>query len=905
VIPAEEIAAIRARHDLVTFIEAAGIKLKRKGRDLVGLCPFHDDRGPSLSVSVAKQYWCCLGACSAGGKTTGGDVIEFARRLWRTGFREALERLGGNGNGNGSHAVPNATAARPAPRAMAPKSVAPPSPDLLTQVTLVYHQALLGSTEAKDYLTGRGITNPELVAALTIGYADGTLAERAPEGSETRAALEALGVVTPNGHEPMHGCVIVPLRDLAGHVVGLYGRPIARDGHFFLTGPRRGLVNAQCAATCEEIVITESVFDALSFLEAGIPNAIPIYGTHGWTPDHDALLDHWRVRRVVLALDSDPAGRHAANELREKLTARGIAARAVELTAKDANELLVREGREGFAAIWRRLLAQSDTPVVQESAAAKEKKPSTDDEEMNDSVDEPAPEPVASASSITTASNDTGYVIPLGARTYRVRGLSAVGVDRMRVNVRVEQNGRFHVDTLDLYTARARRNFAEDTVTTLQLHETDLPALQGELAMLIERLESERLALRRKGESDDAEQPMSAADREEALRWLRDPCLTDRLKEDFAAIGCVGEADAMLVAYLAALSRKTEEPLSVIFCARSGAGKSNLQDRTTELVPPEDLVRYTRITGQALFYQDQNALKHKLLAIDEEDGAAEAAYSLRNLQSGGSLSVSATRTDPQTGKQRAESYKVDGPTAIFLTTTRPEALDYETRNRFVMLTVDESFEQTRRILERQRWGETLEGLVSKTKRTAVIRRHHNAQRLLPALRVIIPDAQGILFPSKRLSLRREQKKYLTLIKAIALLHQHQRRRGVITVEGERVAYIEATAADIALARALVPAILRRNLDDLAPPSRSLLLEIRKLVLAKMEGLKIPQCYAHVSRQEIQAATGLSYWHLRAYLAQLVEHEYLAIVRGTQGKRFVYELLWEGEDDDPAGELEPK
>lgn len=887
-IPAEEIAAIRARHELVTFIEAAGTQLRRKGRDLVGLCPFHDDRGPSLSVSAEKQYWCCLGACSANGKTTGGDVIEFARRLWRTGFRETVERLGGNGNGNGSHPEPNTMTARPAPRPRVPKSTTTAPADLLTQVTLVYHQALLSSVEAKDYLASRGITSAELISSLVIGYADGSLVERAPEGSETRAALEALGVVTANGHDLMHGCVVVPLRDLAGNVVGLYGRGIDRDAHLFLPGPRRGLVNAQCAATSDEIVITESVFDALSFLDAGIPNAIPIYGTNGWTPDHDALLDHRRVRRVILALDSDDAGRRAAAALHDKLTARGISTRVIDLPAKDANELLVREGREGFAASWRRLLAES----IEERTAAKE-----------EAGEEPEVEPTLQETPVMS-SNDTGYVIALGPRSYRVRGLSATGVDRMRVNVRVEQAGRFHVDTLDLYAARARRSFAEDMVTALQLAAADATALQAELALLIERLESERLALRRKGTAEDTEEPMSAADREEALLWLRDPRLTDRLREDFAAIGCVGEGDAMLIAYLAALSRKTGEPLSVVFCARSGAGKSNLQDRTTDLVPPEDLVRYTRITGQALFYQDQNALKHKLLAIDEEDGAAEAAYSLRNLQSGGSLSVSATRTDPQTGKQRAESYKVDGPTAIFLTTTRPEALDYETRNRFLMLTVDESAEQTRRILERQRWGETLEGLVSKTKRAAVIRRHHNAQRLIAPVRVIIPDAPSLRFPSRRLSLRREQKKYLTLIKTIALLHQHQRRCHTVIVEGERVQYIEAAAADVALAQQLAPALLRRNLDDLAPPSRSLLLDIRKVVDAKMEALKIPQCYAHVSRQEIQAATGLSYWHLRAYLAQLVEHEYLAIVRGTQGKRFLYELLWEGEDDDPTGELKP-
>jgi DNA primase catalytic core len=887
-IPAEEIAAIRTRHELVTFIEATGIKLKRKGRDLVGLCPFHDDRGPSLSVSADKQYWCCLGACSADGKTTGGDVIEFARRLWRTGFRETVERLGGNGNGNGSHPPPNMTAAQPAPRPRAPKRAASAAPDLLGQVTLFYHQALLASADAKDYLSARGITNPDLVAALAIGYADGSLLERAPEGSETRAALEALGLLAASGHELMRGCVVVPLHDLAGHVVGLYGRAIDRDAHLFLPGPRRGLVNAQCAATSDEIVITESVVDALSFLDAGIANAIPIYGTNGWTPDHDALLDHRRIRRVTLALDSDDAGRRAAAALRDKLMARGLIVRVVDLPAKDANELLVREGREGFAAIWWRLLAEP----AEERTAAKE-----------EAIEEPEPAPALEPA--TTLASDAGaYLIPFGPRTYRVRGLSATGVDRMRVNVRVEEAGRFHVDTLDLYAARARRTFAEDTAVALQLAATEAPALQAELAQVIERLEAERLALRRKGTSEDAEEPMSVADRDEAMHWLRDPRLTEMLRDDFAAIGCVGEGDAMLVAYLAALSRKTDEPLSVVFCARSGAGKSNLQDRTAELVPPEDLVRYTRITGQALFYQDQSALKHKLLAIDEEEGAAEAAYSLRNLQSGGSLSVSATRTDPQTGKQRAESYKVDGPTAIFLTTTRPEALDYETRNRFLMLTVDESPEQTRRILERQRWSETLEGLVAKTKRSAVIRRHHNAQRLLAPLKVIIPDAPALAFPSRRLSLRREQKKYLTLIKTIALLHQHQRTRGTVTVDGERVAYIEASAGDIALAQTLLPALLRRNLDDLAPPSRSLLVAINSLVATKMEGLKIPQCYAHVSRQEIQQATGLSYWHLRAYLAQLVEHEYLAIARGTQGKRFLYELLWEGEDEDPADEIGP-
>ncbi|MEW6368635.1 MAG: hypothetical protein AB1714_28740 [Acidobacteriota bacterium] len=153
---------------------------------------------------------------------------------------------------------------------------------------------------------------------------------------------------------------------------------------------------------------------------------------------------------------------------------------------------------------------------------------------------------------------------------------------------------------------------------------------------------------------------------------------------NFIAVGCVGEETAILTGYLAALSRMLqEETLAVLFCARSGAGKSTMQKRIVEPVPAEALIERTCVTRQALFYKDENALLHKVLAIDEEGGAIEAAHALRSLQSAAYLSITSTRTDPQIGRQRAEDYPVNGACAIFLTTTHPDALDYETRNRFI------------------------------------------------------------------------------------------------------------------------------------------------------------------------------------------------------------------------------
>ena len=248
-IPAEVIAEIRMRNDLVAFIESNGVQLRRRGADYVGLCPFHADSSPSLVISPRKQYWCCHGACSAGAaKRVGGDVIEFARRLWGTGFKETVTRLGGNGFVESSQ--------------LPVVSSQLAGSDLLQRVADYYQKSFVAFPATREYLAARGIAKAEIIEALQVGYADGTLPERISD--EMRAGLISLGVLTAAGCELFLRCIVLPLRDLAGVVVGMYGRAIDRDQHLYLPGPRRGLVNAACAATANEIIITESVIGTRS-----------------------------------------------------------------------------------------------------------------------------------------------------------------------------------------------------------------------------------------------------------------------------------------------------------------------------------------------------------------------------------------------------------------------------------------------------------------------------------------------------------------------------------------------------------------------------------------------------------------------------------------------------------------
>jgi hypothetical protein len=414
--------------------------------------------------------------------------------------------------------------------------------------------------------------------------------------------------------------------------------------------------------------------------------------------------------------------------------------------------------------------------------------------------------------------------------------------------------------------------------------------VSADLLRMIEQLEAARLAMRKNGdEQNQHEAPMTPAERDVALHFLKDPKLTERIVEDFRKCGLVGERATVLTAYLAAISRKLSEPLAVLIVARSGAGKSALQDALCAFVPPEEAVRVTRLTGQALFYKDPYSLQRKVLLIAEDEGAAQAVYSLRTLASDQRLSIAATRTDPQSGKLHTEHYEVYGPVVIVLTTTSPEAFDEETRSRFVQLTMDESAAQTKAILERQRRSFTLEGVLERATAEAVQRLHHNAQRLLRPLAVVNPYVEQLTYPSDRLMHRREQKKYLALINSIALLHQHQREvkraaRGDVEVE-----YVEVTIEDIALANELAQDVLSRGLDELAAPVRGLYDELRKLCVKRAEEMNCQPEAVLLSRREIREATGWSDWQVRSYCRQLVEMEYLYATINGNGRPCVYSL----------------
>jgi hypothetical protein len=414
--------------------------------------------------------------------------------------------------------------------------------------------------------------------------------------------------------------------------------------------------------------------------------------------------------------------------------------------------------------------------------------------------------------------------------------------------------------------------------------------LKKDLGEVLQRLEEQQQQAARAEQQEKKQVELSDADRREALEFLRDPLLCERLLEDFQKCGVVGEETNKLTAYLAATSRKLDQPLAVIIQSSSAAGKSSLMDAVLALMPEEERVEYSAMTGQSLFYMSESDLKHKILAIVEEEGAERASYALKLLQSEGELTIASTGKDPATGRLITQEYRVEGPVMIFLTTTAIE-VDDELLNRCLVLTVDEGREQTRAIHGRQREAQTLEGLIAKRERARIERLHQNAQRLLRPLLVSNPYARELTFLDHQTRSRRDFPKYLTLIRTVALLHQYQREVKEHEHRGEVLRYIEVTRSDIALANRLAHEVLGRSLDELPPQTRRLLGLVDELVTAGAKQQGVDRSDFRFSRRQVRERTGWGDTQLKVHLGRLVELELLVVHRGAQhSQRFVYELV---------------
>lgn len=724
---------------------------------------------------------------------------------------------------------------------------------LFEQIADDCSKCLRSSKTARQWFEKQGLDALELLKTFAIGYWDGTLYRKLADKEKVK--LKEYGLIQ-DGRYVLRDCLVLPLKK-NDRIVSI-GSLNIKTNRYHIIEPREGLYLPKHGLNSRvPVIITESVIDTFMLYGVGIKNVLPLVGVN-ILDDHIEYLQKMSFVKVCLCFTKDDESLKVAHAIKQALSANGIDAEIIE-TPESISDMIKHKGSD----------------VVKEWFI----------EKTNDDAKEPE-----------ISEDDECIFIKLDEREYRIMGLQTVGMDRMRVNIKVTDTTDrmlFFIDTIDLLAHRWRSNFALQVSKAIG---ADRKQVTNDLNTVITICEEIRLRRKKQesGKKKVIKRVLTEEVRAEAIEYLQQPDLITKIADDIKACGLVGNRNQALLSYIGCLSRFTEKPLGVCLVSRSASGKSYLQNIVTGCIPNEHLIPLTRLTSQSLYYRSEN-LDRTCLSIEEADGMTDALYAIRSLLSSQKLQLHSLVMDKQEQIIKPVENVVYGNVSVIVGTTDLNRIDAETRSRFLVVYLDESKEQTKRVLAYQQKMSGIKKLEFAENRKRIYKLHQNIQRVLKPVMVVNNRVSGIRCPIELLNSRRESQKFNTLVETIALIHQYQREEKTKRIGGVTVRYIEVEQSDIDSAKELAGHSISQSLDELSPLGRELLQHINGFVNQEYSKYRkqdkdLEQWQVPFTRRELQDQSKWSRYHLRQHLSELVEAGYITPSMGSRNQRYAYRLV---------------
>lgn len=706
--------------------------------------------------------------------------------------------------------------------------------ELLGRIIHYYHTRLVDDPKALEYLKKTGLNNPETYIQFKLGLSGG-LASAVPDDPATLNSLKRLGILGEDLNETLPDSLIVPIKSEGKTFASVMGIRLADNKEKFLPGNER-FFNIDALKASKEIYLTDSVLSALLLYSMGLRETAAVIG-ETITDGHLKLFERFQTKSVTLLVSGLNLQRFS-----KKIKSQSIAVGYIDLDPKSLPRLVVEGVKRDYClGLVKEPEINPAEPIIEERG-----------EEIFYEFED---------------------------RRYRVRRLDPFRLDALRVNLKATHQNLWHLDTIDLYADRQKRNFITMAKKLIRL---DYGFLNQDLLRITDDLEDRqaKIILEKKEKFTE----MLPHEKDEALGFLRSDDIVSGILKDFADLGIVGEETNILAGYFALISRKLDHPLSVILCGSGVSGKDALKDALLDAVPEADIERFTKLSPQVLFYRDELSLQHRILAIDDEGSLKDLEPILTSLQHKG-LSYSVTHKSPETGKLRSHDYKVKGPVSVVASVSDIK-LARNLLNQFVVLRVDESKDQTRKVLSKQREDETIQGILKEKRVEIIKRKHRNSQRLLKVLRVINPYAKDLEGADEMPDARSMQPKYLSLIKAVCLLRQyHKETKRIPDTEEE---FIEVDLTDVEIANHIMTGILKSR-RPLSKEAEDTLKDIEELVSEKAGVHNASKESVTFTIKELAAFAHLSDYKARAVVEELVESGHAELVTGRNGKVMQYRL----------------
>ena len=408
-------------------------------------------------------------------------------------------------------------------------------------------------------------------------------------------------------------------------------------------------------------------------------------------------------------------------------------------------------------------------------------------------------------------------------------GLKTNKLESLRVTISIQKPKEHNIlrHNIDLYNDNQVEKFTRKIAERLEIGTS---VARRTLQELTKELENYRFLLL--DEYEKQHQPhfkeLSITEEKQAITFLKKPNLLKRTNELIGKSGVIGEEHNRQTMFLIFTSRKTNNPLHCISLGSSGTGKTHLQSKVSELMPEEDKIEITVLSANAFYYFNRTELQHKLILIEDLDGAESVLYPLRELQTKKRITKTVVHKDTK-GTTRTIHLTVEGPVSVAGCTTQ-EHIYEDNSNRSFLLYIDESAEQDKKIMDYQRLISA--GKVNQDEEYKSKEILKNVQRILKPIRVINPFAEFLSLPSVVFKPRRTNSHYLQFIESITFYKQYQRTKKYDEQTGEE--YIETEIEDIEEANQLITEVLLRKSDTINGATRNYLENLKKYLTAENE-----------------------------------------------------------------------
>lgn len=455
-------------------------------------------------------------------------------------------------------------------------------------------------------------------------------------------------------------------------------------------------------------------------------------------------------------------------------------------------------------------------------------------------------------------------------------GIRIEGLHSMRVTLKVDFKTFPSIrHSLDLYnetqTDKLIKNIAERfTLSTTYIHKAIGNLINTVEDYRLQQIDSNKL------KSVNNKPTLTKEEITEAENYLKQNNLLQHTNDDIGRSGVIGEETNRLIMYLVFTSRKTARPLHIISFGSSGVGKSHLQEKVGELIPEEDKIEITSVTGNAFYYYDTDELGHKLILIEDYDGVLTALYPIRELQSKQKIRKTITVRD-KNGNTKTLHLTVKGPVSIGGCTTS-EHIYEDNANRSFLIYLDETEAQDERIMDYQR--KLSAGKIDVTEQQKIQKLLQNVQRVLQPITIKNPFAEKLIIPKEVFKPRRTNAHYIAFIEAVTFYKQYQRAHQVDKETGE--IYIETTLEDIAEANELMKNILLKKADELGYATRNYFEQLKNHLQESNQKTFINSSIRKVFREHPSKQ--------KRFMIELQQYGFIRKVDGDKKKGFVYEVV---------------